>query len=116
MSTKKNSKRANDTKPVVSRRLREAKPVYDCSFKFDDYNEAKKYRFVVITHGDLDLNGAMMLRTWKDVVAYLKQNAELSQYRSNEVLQIFKASALLNVTQSASAVEQLRRVRRRNGG
>lgn len=46
---------------------------FDCSYKFEDFEEAKKYKYVVITYGDLDLNGAFMLRSKKDLNAYLKE-------------------------------------------
>lgn len=45
---------------------------YDCSYKFDKHDVAKKYKYIVITSGDLDINNAVMLRTKKDLMEYLK--------------------------------------------
>ena len=50
------------------------KPIYNCSYDFDDKNKRKPYKFIVISKGDLDLNGAMLLKGKKDVNIYLKEN------------------------------------------
>ena len=48
---------------------------YNCSFDFDKPEIRKKYKYLVVREGDLDINNAMMLRTQKDLLAYLKQEA-----------------------------------------
>jgi hypothetical protein len=49
---------------------------YDCSFDFNTPKSAKKYGYLVVTEGDLDLNGAMLLRRMKDLREYLKEHEE----------------------------------------
>lgn len=50
--------------------------LYDCSYNFDNPLERKKYKYIVITKGNLDINNAMMLRTISDVKAYIKEQIE----------------------------------------
>jgi len=61
---------------------------YDCSYDFDNEKLRKKYKFVVIKEGDLDINGAIMLKDKKSLKNYLK---EIEQYGSfHEILAIIK--------------------------
>jgi len=46
---------------------------YDCSFDFDIKTKRKKYKFIVITRGDLDVNNAMLLKEELSVKNYLKE-------------------------------------------
>ena len=45
---------------------------YDCSYDFNNPGIRKKYKYIVIKKGDLDLNGAMMLKGKRDIAAYLR--------------------------------------------
>jgi hypothetical protein len=46
---------------------------YDCSFDFKDIPKRKNYKYLVIKEGDLDINNAMLLRTKRDVLNYLRE-------------------------------------------
>lgn len=64
--------------------------VYDCSYDFGNEKIRKKYKYVVIKRGDLDINNAMMLRGKEDVRAYLKECK--GSYFSDNMLAILEVS------------------------
>lgn len=87
-------------KPAKSGQVKKKQPNYDydCSYNFSIYQIAKDYKFVVIHPGDLDLNGAIMIRNKKSLVAYLEECAVYGK----KVLQIFEGAAILDSQVSAS--------------
>jgi hypothetical protein len=82
---------------------------YNCLVDFANYNEVKKHKYLVVTRGDLDINNAMMLKSWKDVVAYVREML-YSSHRQDDILQIFEVKPLLRIEQTKSARKQLLRM------
>jgi hypothetical protein len=64
------------------------KPEYDCSFGFDHKIERLRYKYIVVTAGDLDINNAMLLRSKKDVRAYLKAYKDMGGEKIQAMLKI----------------------------
>lgn len=65
---------------------------YDCSFQFDNEEVAKKYKYLIVIEGDLDINNTMLLRTKKDLNNYLKEHKEFS---SRKILCILKVRKVM---------------------
>jgi len=57
---------------------------YDCSNDFDKPITRKRYKYLIVYPGDLDLNGCMMLRTREDVKKYLS-----SSWRNDNIYCVF---------------------------